>query len=93
MEGWADTICSVCEDFGLSDPAVFCMELKELPEIEQVHVLPLKSVLKRCQTPNSLVYGETVRYTLIVCHQCHKSYNIFFASGNVVSRKTHKEDI
>ena len=39
--------------------------LKEVPDI--VHVFALKGYLKfGCQTPNTMVYGETGRYTLFV---------------------------
>ena len=41
--------------------------LKEVPDIERVHVFALKGYLKfGCQTPNTMIYGETGRYPLFV---------------------------
>ena len=41
--------------------------LKEVPEIERVHVFALKRYLNvASQTPNTKVYGETGRYPLFV---------------------------
>ena len=41
--------------------------LKEVPDIERVHVFALKGYLKfGCQTPNTMVYGKTGRYPLFV---------------------------
>jgi len=43
------------------------MGLKEVPEIERVHVFALKRYLNiASQTPNTMVYGETVCYPLFV---------------------------
>ena len=43
------------------------MGLKEVPEIERVHVFALERYLNiASQTPNTMVYGETGRYPLFV---------------------------
>ena len=43
------------------------MGLKVVPEIERVHVFALKRYFNiASQTPNTMVYGETVCYPLFV---------------------------
>ena len=62
-------------------------------EIERVHVFTFKRYLNvASQTPNTKVYGETGCYPLYVTPAI-KSCEILAASGNDISRKTHKEGI
>ena len=96
MEAWANTILKVfvkildchilpCVLYG----ANFC-GLKEVPEIERVHVFALKRYLNVASHTPKRRYMVKQALSL-VCHHCHKSCEILAASGNDVSRKTHKE--